>query len=807
MYPASKAFKEAAYSSNPKEKVKMMMSGVVFDNEDMHNSSLTFTEAVNNEEELTIGGTVSSTIQLTILNNNDLLSDYDFSGQCRVYLGVKTESKESTIERPYAILNYGTTREVVIKGSIEKPYLTIDGETPSFQPPFPVHAVIVDEGAVYCVSEIGDVWSSLWVDGKTWAKLKQTVWKGLELETWESLKGHLVSLQTPDINHFMRNKFAKWAREKRGAWKRGLTTYEFVDNVDKYEYVPLGSFLPEKPKKRNVSKIQFYGTDKMTLFDADAKELLDTVSYPITTADLLSRICDYVGVSLATTNFINADRIIDENIFGEEETTLREIVSWIAESACSFARMTRDGLLELAWFSHQSTIIPMSQYFSIDVAEYYVNKVDKLQIISSQKDVGVVIGSGTNGYQIANNPILYGENDDEIRRLGVPIYNRLNALSDFYPINARAVCDWSIQAGDVITINLNGIDYALPIYRQTVTWNGGACRVVYESTGSEYRPVMNATNRKTFNQKRALHELSVTVDGISSRIVDAEDNIAILELSARELDLKIESTAEMLSTRITQTVNSITLSAQNGEETSRLTISFDGAEISSADIKFDGMVTFSGLEDGTTEINGKCIKTGKISANRIDVDDLYVQHLDAADGTFTKLTAAGGTVTFEPEMIDISGIQIGRVDYYTEICIMPTEAGTGNVGTSGHPFDQVVAENLYGTTQGGISDRRLKDNIRPYDEDVIMLLNPSRFVFKKNPDVQKIGFIANEVMEVVPEVVSELYNELTGDSIYCLDYGALTCVLTSEAQRARTRQDSIEQRVMRLEEAIVHIGG
>ena len=37
-----------------------------------------------------------------------------------------------------------------------------------------------------------------------------------------------------------------------------------------------------------------------------------------------------------------------------------------------------------------------------------------------------------------------------------------------------------------------------------------------------------------------------------------------------------------------------------------------------------GLVTFTGLANGTTTINGACIKTGTIDADRIDADNLYV---------------------------------------------------------------------------------------------------------------------------------------------------------------------------------------
>ena len=71
-------------------------------------------------------------------------------------------------------------------------------------------------------------------------------------------------------------------------------------------------------------------------------------------------------------------------------------------------------------------------------------------------------------------------------------------------------------------------------------------------------------------------------------------------------------------TKIQQTVNGITLSAENGKDSSTVRILSNGVLISSAVVKITGMVTFADLSrEGTTTINGSNIKTGTISAIRI----------------------------------------------------------------------------------------------------------------------------------------------------------------------------------------------
>lgn len=904
MYAASEKFHQAVYQSNPSERVLIRMPDICLSTEDIINSNLTLTEAVNNEEELTIGLSPASTLQFKILNNHGFLSNYLFTGECEAYIGVKTEEAENILntQKPYAVFRQGLDHPVSLEGHMESPYLTVNGTATSVQPPFGVCAILIDANTIYCVSETGELWGATWVDGRTWNYMAELTWDEASQTVWDSVQGYLTPVDNlPTVSPFMQYKLKKWAANRRGIWHNGLTSYEFGEKIERFEYVPLGKFIPDQPKKRRVAKIDFNATDKMVLFDKDATTFLSSLTYPITIGEILSKLCEYVGVGLATRSFINSTRTLEKALFDGEEVTCREIVGWIAEAAGSYARMTRDGELELAWFGVESINIPMTQYFNIDVAEYEVKPIDKLQIMGSSADIGVIIGGGENGYQILDNPYMYGQSDTEIRQLGAPIYSRLAARGAFSPINARAVCDWSIQAGDVISITLDGVSYTLPVYRQTIVWNGGGCRVTYESTGSPERPVMKASNRRIFNQNRAMHEIEVSVDGLSSEIsrveTDADGKISdlrtTLELTAEGLrteftqnittveqslgedidtvegsvttinnkvseleltvdgfDLRIESTEEQIGdindpdtgilaqakSEITATLESIEFSVEKYETTgeqgeivdygSRLTLTANGIEAQSADISFDGLVTFTNLSTpGETVIDGGNITTGTVSANRIDVDNLWVKHLNGADGTFTgTLSAANGTFTgtlsaasgtfselsstYGTVVINLSGVnargvEIGYVQGYNEICILPPNHGTGNIGAGPNSgggwraWDQVVAKKLYYTDQcSQLSARKYKTNILPATDAEIGTVDGLEIVTYnriEEPDGERfLGVIADDAERCVPMLVVRDENG-EADSF---NYINLSLVNTREIQKIKARLAALEAKLL-----------
>lgn len=107
--------------------------------------------------------------------------------------------------------------------------------------------------------------------------------------------------------------------------------------------------------------------------------------------------------------------------------------------------------------------------------------------------------------------------------------------------------------------------------------------------------------------------LQQTSTSLTSRISDAEGNISVLQQTSQSLSSRI-SNAEGDISSLTQTVNGFTLEVSNGSTSSVIRLLSGSAEISSQTIQMNGLVTFTGLANGTTTINGSCIKTGLIDA-------------------------------------------------------------------------------------------------------------------------------------------------------------------------------------------------
>lgn len=116
---------------------------------------------------------------------------------------------------------------------------------------------------------------------------------------------------------------------------------------------------------------------------------------------------------------------------------------------------------------------------------------------------------------------------------------------------------------------------------------------------------------------QAKAEITVTTNQIKLLVQDANGKISTLTQTVDGFEQLVKDATGAASS-INQKLDSISLEVQNGTKSSWITLKVGETEVASERIRFTGDVVFeSDLEDGSTSINGGCIKTGYITAERI----------------------------------------------------------------------------------------------------------------------------------------------------------------------------------------------
>ena len=626
MYQASSAFHAKAMDDHVKTDILMQFEDGTFFTKFNDVKDIEITYPLNEETDVTVGKCVSAELKTTILNKHGLLNGFNF-GKCKVSLGALIGTDTWSGSGVSVVYGYGTANAVTITANATAPYLSgVTGDQPTFAPT----CLVIVNNTLYAGGGDGSAWAAT-IDGSTLTAVGGGTWANVSARTWAQVSGQTwAGLSQQGVSEFMAHKLQQWSG--RGLSYQDGVGYEFTTNgVDKYEYVPLGTFYFSTPEQRRVANISCEALDGMQKFNVDVDDWWASLTWPLTRGQLLASLCTHVGVTLETTTFPGSTESIASAPMAGNGLVGKDVLGWIAETACAYARMSRDDKLELVWFTAQNVKLTQNQHFGDSPAEYEAPAVQALHVQVANTDLGVMLPEGGTGneYQVLDNPLYYGSTEAEIRGKAQDLYEKLIAFPAYTPNSVDAVCDWSMEPGDIIqVVGGDGTTRTLPIFRMTLKWGGGWARATYECTGGTGRKPAPQSKRREFAAYRAYHKLEVDIEGIHSEIGDVKGNVATLEVTASELRTQISgkidgSEAQSL---IDQTVDKISLEVSSGSGGSSFVLKKDGVQISSDTVD----ITANAINLSTANISGT------LSASYIDAANLHVQGANIDNLTVTN---------------------------------------------------------------------------------------------------------------------------------------------------------------------------
>ena len=390
----------------------------------------------------------------------------------------------------------------------------------------------------------------------------------------------------------------------------------------------IGTFWAVKPTKQSRNTYKIYAYDAVSQLDGIQSAWLKSIqdNFPMSLWAFAQAVAHQCGVTIANDSMPRSGDY-QVQAFYADDLTGRQLLSWVAQAACTFLRATPSGDVEFAWYTenavtgifpeateHWTALNLSGQIFTcadgsvwtfgqdtsayrrdgLSYEEYQTATIDKVQLKQSDDDVGVIYppdATGTNALVIQGNLLLAPTSAASLSPIAQAIYETMQNVS-YTPLKASLFSDGrAFLPGQIITAT-DPWGNALQTYVMTVQQQGGQISV--DSTGNASRDGTAAVNEQKYtNLQGKLLEISASVDG--------------LKVTAKDLTGQY--------TELSQTVDSITLTAETDGDTSKLVLSANGIELSSANITFDGMVTYKALSTpGATVINGSNVFTGKVGS-------------------------------------------------------------------------------------------------------------------------------------------------------------------------------------------------
>ena len=349
-----------------------------------------------------------------------------------------------------------------------------------------------------------------------------------------------------------------------------------------------------------------------------------------------------------------------------------------------------------------------------------------------------------------------------------------------------------------------GIGTTTPTAKLDVSTSGEALRLI---GNSNYLTFYNTANtvRTAYIQQNAGTNLDISTNGLPLILNQNGGNVGIgTSTPIRLLSLSGSQSVIRLYNSGTTTWTGLEMFAKNGTLLANIGLD-DASGRYGINMKSDG------TEDFTITQNGK-VGIGTTTPS---------QKLDVAGNI--KITNQGGPVV-TPDKIDLGTSYSNgatndklKIYLYDDGSLEKYGIGIGGTGdiqyhTNGrHDFYVGNAKYFSVTTTGGAntSDRRLKRDILPlnnYGLKQVMQLNPVSYIYKADSaNTHQIGFIAQEVQQIIPEVVTGKEGDLSKGESLGIVYGNLVPVLTKAIQEQQTEITDLKKQIEELKSMLIEL--
>lgn len=336
----------------------------------------------------------------------------------------------------------------------------------------------------------------------------------------------------------------------------------------------IGVFTCDKPEKTGSNKYKVTAYDNVSLLDVDVTEWLNALTFPIAIKDFATALAAKCELELANEPRLNKDYQIQK--FTGSGVNARDLMKMVCSASGCFCNADANGKLLFDWYKKNDRVIISPKksineksfrlfdvvkrslqdnvhrvlisaksgsdtpdgipYFAnqLTFSDFVVKAIDKVQVRQSDDDVGVVYPAdeqGTNALVIQGNQLLSTTSDAALRPYVKNLYDGLNNITYVPCSNIQTPETLEIKVGDIVTVSDGKNEFDTWI--TSVKHSGGKC--TFESVGNANRNTTTAVNNVKYNSKQRILKISATVDGLTVKAEQTEQDISGLSSQYTQL--------------------------------------------------------------------------------------------------------------------------------------------------------------------------------------------------------------------------------------------------------------------------------
>lgn len=282
--------------------------------------------------------------------------------------------------------------------------------------------------------------------------------------------------------------------------------------------------------------------DLYTLRGKNVAEWYNALKFPLSLNSFTRSLLTNMKVSASTSMNLSQSNVQVTKTVNTDALSFGDVIKPICSLCGGFGYMTPEGKFDILYLTNDTVDLTIASGFKAQ--QFEAKAIDKVQIRSSETDVGGIAGTGTNAYILQGNFICYNKTAEELNAIATTLLNKIQG-HPYTPFSgSMIISDPTLDLSKLYNITSASGETSISSYIFSMKFSGiqtFECEIA--SGGKEERTeVVSDTNTELSIVNNKWLNLTKNVDGLSVEVGKKVDgNTIISSINASPEQIQINS--------------------------------------------------------------------------------------------------------------------------------------------------------------------------------------------------------------------------------------------------------------------------
>lgn len=280
--------------------------------------------------------------------------------------------------------------------------------------------------------------------------------------------------------------------------------------------------------------------DLYTLRGKNVAEWYNALKFPLSLNSFTRSLLTNMKVSASTSMNLSQSNVQVTKTVNTDALSFGDVIKPICSLCGGFGYMTPEGKFDILYLTNDTVDLTIASGFKAQ--QFEAKAIDKVQVRSSETDVGGIAGTGTNAYILQGNFICYNKTAEELNAIATTLLAKIQG-HPYTPFSgSMIISDPTLDLSKLYNITSASGETSISSYIFSTKFSGiqtFECDI--ESGGKEERTeVVSDTNTELSIVNNKWLNLTKNVDGLSVEVgkkVDGNSIISSINASPEQIQI------------------------------------------------------------------------------------------------------------------------------------------------------------------------------------------------------------------------------------------------------------------------------